>query len=188
MKVGIIGSGYVGLVAAACFAEMGNKVICADVDKNKIKNLKNGVIPIYEPGLKSLVLDNQKRGTLYFTSEIKDVLHESAIVFIAVGTPMGNDGNADLKFVLQVAEDIGKNMSHHVIVVNKSTVPVGTSDLVKQEIQNSLNTRESDLTFDVVSNPEFLKEGAAIEDFMRPEYNFDKLGQVVRIAIRNLKY
>ena len=169
MKVGIIGSGYVGLVAAACFAEMGNKVICVDVDENKIKSLKEGKVPIYEPGIEALVLDNQKKGTLHFTSNIKDALDEATIIFIAVGTPMGDDGSADLKFVLQVAEDIGKQMSHYLVVVDKSTVPVGTADLVKSKIQDTLNNRNSDLTFDVVSNPEFLKEGAAIDDFMRPD-------------------
>ena len=169
MKVGIIGSGYVGLVAAACFAEMGNKVICVDVDQRKITNLKEGKVPIYEPGIEPLVLDNQKKGTLLFTTHIKDALDEATIVFIAVGTPMGDDGSADLKYVLQVAEDIGNNMTQHIIVVDKSTVPVGTADLVKSKIQETLDNRNSDLTFDVVSNPEFLKEGAAIDDFMRPD-------------------
>ena len=169
MKVGIIGSGYVGLVAAACFAEMGNKVICVDVDERKITNLKKGKVPIYEPGIEPLVLDNQKKGTLLFTTNIKDSLDEATIVFIAVGTPMGDDGSADLQYVLQVAEDIGNNMTQHIIVVDKSTVPVGTADLVKSKIQETLDNRDSDLTFDVVSNPEFLKEGAAIDDFMRPD-------------------
>ena len=169
MKVGVIGSGYVGLVAAACFSEMGNKVICVDVDEKKIENLKNGIIPIYEPGIESLVLDNQKKGTLHFTTEIKESLNESEVVFIAVGTPMGDDGSADLKYVLQVAKDIGNNMSHHIVVVDKSTVPVGTADLVKKTIQDTLDAKQSNLTFDVVSNPEFLKEGAAINDFMRPD-------------------
>tara|TARA_Y100000385_G_scaffold47308_1_gene43942 strand:+ start:2988 stop:4307 length:1320 start_codon:yes stop_codon:yes gene_type:complete len=169
MKVGIIGSGYVGLVAAACFAEMGNKVICVDVDQRKITNLKEGKVPIYEPGIEPLVLDNQKKGTLLFTTHIKDALDEATIVFIAVGTPMGSDGSADLKYVLQVAEDIGNNITEHIIIVDKSTVPVGTADLVKSKIQETLDNRNSDLTFDVVSNPEFLKEGAAIDDFMRPD-------------------
>jgi len=169
MKVGIIGSGYVGLVAAACFAEMGNKVICVDVDQRKIRNLKEGKVPIYEPGIEPLVLDNQKKGTLLFTTNIKDSLDEATIVFIAVGTPMGDDGSADLKYVLQVAEDIGNNMKEHIIVVDKSTVPVGTAALVQSKIQETLDDRNSDLTFDVVSNPEFLKEGAAIDDFMRPD-------------------
>ncbi|MGY8987292.1 MAG: UDP-glucose dehydrogenase family protein [Flavobacteriales bacterium] len=169
MKVGIIGSGYVGLVAAACFAEMGNKVICVDVDQKKIENLKKGIVSIYEPGIEQLVLDNQKKGTLHFTTNIKDALDEVKVVFIAVGTPMGDDGSADLKFVLQVAKDIGNEMVHHLVVVDKSTVPVGTADLVEETIQNTLSQRNSNLTFDVVSNPEFLKEGAAIDDFMRPD-------------------
>tara|TARA_B100000683_G_scaffold232983_1_gene235311 strand:- start:260 stop:1579 length:1320 start_codon:yes stop_codon:yes gene_type:complete len=169
MKIGVIGSGYVGLVAAACFAEMGNKVICVDVDDKKISDLKEGKVPIYEPGIESLVFDNQKRGTLFFTTNIIEALDESTIVFIAVGTPMGDDGSADLKYVLQVAEDIGNNMTHHLIVVDKSTVPVGTADLVRDKIQESLNNRDCNLSFDVVSNPEFLKEGAAIDDFMRPD-------------------
>ena len=169
MNVGVIGSGYVGLVSAACFAEMGNKVICVDVDERKITNLNEGNIPIYEPGIEPLVNDNQKKGRLIFTTDIKDALDESSIVFIAVGTPMGADGSADLKYVLQVAEDIGNNMKEHIIVVDKSTVPVGTADLVKSKIQETLDNRDSDLTFDVVSNPEFLKEGAAIDDFMRPD-------------------
>ena len=169
MKIGVIGSGYVGLVAASCFAEMGNKVVCMDVDNRKIENLRKGIVPIYEPGIESLVLDNQKKGTLSFSTKISDVLKESTIVFIAVGTPMGDDGSADLKFVLQVAEDIGNNMLHHIIVVDKSTVPVGTADLVREKIQDTLNRNNSKLTFDVVSNPEFLKEGAAIDDFMRPD-------------------
>ncbi|MAO72349.1 MAG: UDP-glucose 6-dehydrogenase [Flavobacteriales bacterium] len=169
MKVGVIGSGYVGLVAAACFAEMGNKVICVDVDDKKISDLKLGKVPIYEPGIETIVFDNLKKETLFFTTNIKEALDESNIVFIAVGTPMGDDGSADLKYVLKVAEDIGNNMSHHLIVVDKSTVPVGTADLVRDKIQESLNNRDSDLSFDVVSNPEFLKEGAAIDDFMRPD-------------------
>ena len=169
MNIGVIGSGYVGLVSAACFAEMGNKVICVDVDEQKITNLNEGKVPIYEPGIEPLVNDNHKKGRLVFTTHIKDVLDEATIVFIAVGTPMGADGSADLKYVLQVAEDIGNNMKEHIIVVDKSTVPVGTADLVKSKIQETLDNRGSDLTFDVVSNPEFLKEGAAIDDFMRPD-------------------
>ena len=144
MNVGIIGSGYVGLVAAACFSEMGNKVICVDVDEKKINNLKEGKVPIYEPGIEPLVSENQKKGTLIFTTNIKDSLDEATVVFIAVGTPMGDDGSADLRYVLQVAEDIGNNMTQHIIVVNKSTVPVGTADLVKSKIQDTLDNRNSD--------------------------------------------
>jgi UDPglucose 6-dehydrogenase len=169
MKVGIIGSGYVGLVAAACFAEMGNNVICVDIDNKKIDKLKQGEIPIYEPGLTDLVIGNQNRNNLTFTTDINNALADSEVIFIAVGTPMGDDGSADLKYVLQVAQSIGENMTKHLVVVDKSTVPVGTADLVTQTIQNALDLRKSDLTFAVVSNPEFLKEGAAIKDFMHPD-------------------
>lgn len=169
MNISVIGTGYVGLVAAACFSEMGNNVVCVDIDKAKIENLKNGFIPIYEPGLKQLVNDNQIKETLSFTTNINDALSVSDIVFIAVGTPMGEDGSADLKYVLEVAQSIGKLMSRHLTVVDKSTVPIGTAEKVKSAIQEQLNNRNSALTFDVVSNPEFLKEGAAINDFMRPD-------------------
>ena len=169
MKVGIVGSGYVGLVAAACFAEMGNNVVCVDIDDEKINKLKQGEIPIYEPGLADLVIENQKKNNLTFTTNINDVLVVSEVIFIAVGTPMGDDGSADLKYVLQVAQSIGENMTKYLVVVDKSTVPVGTADLVTQTIQNALDLRKSDLTFAVVSNPEFLKEGAAIKDFMHPD-------------------
>ena len=169
MNIGVIGSGYVGLVAAACFAEMGNTVTCVDIDKKKIEALKNGHIPIYEPGLDSLVNNNFSKKRLIFTNDISDALISSQIIFIAVGTPMGDDGSADLQYVLDVARSIGENMSSHIIVVDKSTVPVGTADKVREVIQNSLNLRKSNLTFDVVSNPEFLKEGAAIKDFMQPD-------------------
>jgi UDPglucose 6-dehydrogenase len=169
MNIGIVGSGYVGLVAAACFAEMGNTVTCVDIDNSKINDLKNGEIPIYEPGLDSLVISNTLKKRLLFTIDIKDALNTSDVIFIAVGTPMGNDGSADLQYVLDVANSIGKNMSHQIVVVDKSTVPVGTADKVRNTIQNSLDIRKSNLTFDVVSNPEFLKEGAAINDFMRPD-------------------
>ena len=169
MKVGVIGSGYVGLVAAACFAEMGNTVICVDIDDHKISQLVKGVVPIYEPGLSTLVLDNQKKGTLRFLTNIKEALSSSDILFIAVGTPMGDDGSADLRYVLEVAKSIGKYMTHHLIVVDKSTVPIGTADKVRETIQKELDFRKSKLSFDVVSNPEFLKEGAAIQDFMHPD-------------------
>ena len=169
MKVGIIGSGYVGLVAAACFAEMGNDVVCVDVDQSKIDKLKNGVIPIYEPGLSTLVRDNFAKGSLKFSIDINDTLSVAEVVFIAVGTPMGDDGSADLIYVLQVAQSIGENMQHHLVIVDKSTVPVGTADKVKEKIQSALDVRDSSLTFNVVSNPEFLKEGAAIKDFMHPD-------------------
>ena len=168
MKIGVIGSGYVGLVAAACFAEMGNSVKCIDNNK-KISNLKKGIIPIYEPGLASLVKENQNRKSLDFSTNIKDALFGIDIVFIAVGTPMGEDGSADLQFVLQVANEIGENIINDIIVVNKSTVPIGTAEKVRNTIQNKLDQRNSKIVFDVVSNPEFLKEGAAINDFMHPD-------------------
>ena len=148
---------------------MGNDVICVDVDQNKISKLKDGIIPIYEPGLEVLVKENYKRESLKFTTEINGSLNAAEVVFIAVGTPMGDDGSADLKYVLQVAQSIGENMNHHLVVVDKSTVPIGTADKVKETIQLALDNRNSDLTFDVVSNPEFLKEGAAIKDFMHPD-------------------
>ena len=169
MKVGVIGSGYVGLVAAACFSEMGNTVMCVDIDENKIESLKKGIIPIYEPGLDSLVINNSNKGRLIFSTDINDVLSSSEVVFIAVGTPMGDDGSADLQYVLNVARSIGQNMSHHIVVVDKSTVPIGTAYKVRKTIQDQLDKRDSELTFDVVSNPEFLKEGAAIKDFMHPD-------------------
>ena len=169
MKIGVIGSGYVGLVAAACFAEMGNSVTCVDIDEKKITGLKKGIIPIYEPGLEPLVKNNFENKRLFFTTSINDALKSSKIIFIAVGTPMGEDGSADLQYVLSVAKSIGENMQHHLVVVDKSTVPVGTADKVRLTIQECLDKRESDLSFDVVSNPEFLKEGAAIKDFMHPD-------------------
>ena len=169
MNIGVVGSGYVGLVAAACFAEMGNDVVCVDIDKHKIKQLKKGLVPIYEPGLETLVKENCQKGTLNFTNDITEALSIAEVIFIAVGTPMGDDGSADLQYVLQVAQSIGEHMKHHLVVVDKSTVPIGTADMVKETIQNSLNTRNSNLTFNVVSNPEFLKEGVAIKDFMHPD-------------------
>ena len=169
MKIGIIGSGYVGLVAAACFSEMGNEVTCIDVDIKKIDNLKKGKVPIYEPGLSQLVIDNQNKKTLFFSTDIKLALENTAVVFIAVGTPMGDDGSADMQYVLNVASSIGKNLSDHIVIVNNSTVPIGTAEKVKDVIQKELDERSSSVTFDVVSNPEFLKEGVAISDFMHPD-------------------
>ncbi|MCH9739437.1 MAG: UDP-glucose/GDP-mannose dehydrogenase family protein [Epsilonproteobacteria bacterium] len=169
MKISVIGTGYVGLVSGTCFAEMGNDVICVDIDEKKVASLKEGNVPIYEPGLETMVLENYKKKTLDFTTDIKEALDSSNICFIAVGTPMGEDGSADLQYVLAVAKSIGENMNHHMFVIDKSTVPVGTADKVKEAIQSELDKRNSDLTFDVISNPEFLKEGAAIEDFMKPD-------------------
>ncbi|WOE69028.1 UDP-glucose/GDP-mannose dehydrogenase family protein [Hydrogenimonas thermophila] len=169
MKLSIVGTGYVGLVTGTCFAEMGNSVICVDIDENKIEKLKQGIIPIYEPGLETMVKENYKKGTLQFTTDIKEALEKSDVIFIAVGTPQGEDGSADLQYVLKVAEDIGKYMTHKMIVVDKSTVPVGTADKVKETIQKELDKRGVNIPFEVVSNPEFLKEGSAIEDFMKPD-------------------
>jgi len=169
MKLTMIGSGYVGLVSGACFAEMGNRVACIDIDAQKIENLKKGVVPIYEPGLEILISENVKKNNLSFSSQLEDGLKDTDLVFIAVGTPMGADGSADLKYVLSVAQEIGQKMQAPLVVVDKSTVPVGTADKVRETIQKELDKRNSSLTFDVVSNPEFLKEGAAIEDFMKPD-------------------
>ncbi len=169
MKIAVIGSGYVGLVTGACFSEMGNDVICMDIDAAKIEGLKNGVIPIYEPGLEELVRRNMKEERLCFTCDIKYAVEKSLFCFIAVGTPPGEDGSADLKYVLDVAASIGKYMNGYKIIVDKSTVPVGTSEKVRETIKRELNLRGAAHEFDVVSNPEFLKEGAAIEDFMKPD-------------------
>ena len=169
MKVAMIGTGYVGLVTGTCFAATGNNVICVDVAEQKIENLKKGIIPIYEPGLEQMVKSAQQRGNLKFTTDIKEALKESDICFIAVGTPMGEDGSADLQYVMNAAREIGQYMIHDMYIVDKSTVPVGTGDKVKAVIQEELDKRGVDIDFDVASNPEFLKEGAAIKDFMSPD-------------------
>ena len=169
MRVAVVGTGYVGLVTGTCFAEMGNTVWCVDVDEKKIENLKKGIIPIYEPGLSEMVQRNFEAGSLNFTTDIAEALETSEIAFIAVGTPMGEDGSADLQYVLAVAKSIGTHMEHHMYVIDKSTVPVGTADRVRATIQNELDERKSDLTFDVISNPEFLKEGSAVVDCMKPD-------------------
>ncbi|MGF7118937.1 UDP-glucose dehydrogenase family protein [Methanobacterium oryzae] len=169
MKITVIGTGYVGLVTGTCFSEMGNKVYCIDIDINKVESLKKGIIPIYEPGLEELVIRNYENGDLSFTDELKEGLDNSDICFIAVGTPMGEDGSADLQYVLSAAQEIGQKMSHDMIVVNKSTVPVGTAEKVKNTIINELKKRNVNYDVHVVSNPEFLKEGSAVTDFMRPD-------------------
>ncbi len=169
MNITVIGSGYVGLVSGTCFAEMGNRVTCIDIDSEKIEKLNQGIIPIFEPGLEPMVLKNIKNKNLFFKTELDIALQNCEIAFIAVGTPMGDDGSADLQYVLSVAKSIGQSMQKKLIVVDKSTVPVGTADKVKATIQKELNIRNSDLQFDVVSNPEFLKEGDAINDFMKPD-------------------
>lgn len=169
MKIAIIGTGYVGLVTGACFSQVGNQVWCVDNDLEKINTLNQGQIPIYEPQLEEFVAQGLHTQNLIFTSDIQMVLAQATVVFITVGTPMKDDGSPDLSAVLAVAKEIGQNMSHKLIIVNKSTVPVGTGDTVRREIQSVLDFRESGLTFDVVSNPEFLKEGSAIDDFLRPD-------------------
>lgn len=169
MNLTVIGTGYVGLVSGTCFAEMGNTVTCIDIDEKKIADLKEGIIPIYEPGLEAMVKRNVQNKTLHFSTKLSNHLEKCDVAFIAVGTPMGEDGSADLKYVLQVAQEIGQCMTHPLIVVDKSTVPVGTADKVKNVIQDELDNRNVSLSFDVVSNPEFLKEGDAINDFMKPD-------------------
>jgi len=169
MKIAIVGTGYVGLVSGTCFAEMGAHVTCVDVDTQKIEKLKNGVMPIYEPGLEELVKRNVEYGRLQFTTDLTEVLDDVEVVFSAVGTPPDEDGSADLKYVLAVARQFGQNINKYTILVTKSTVPVGTAKKVKTAIQEELDKRGVDVPFDVASNPEFLKEGAAIKDFMSPD-------------------
>ncbi|MFA6701390.1 MAG: UDP-glucose/GDP-mannose dehydrogenase family protein [Dysgonamonadaceae bacterium] len=170
MKIAVVGTGYVGLVSGACFSEMGTDVTCVDVNVEKIENLKKGIVPIYEPGLKSIVLRNYEADRLHFTTDLPSVLNDMNIVFIAVGTPSDKDGNANLSYVKTVATTIADNLIKPILVVTKSTVPVGTSYMIKELIRKRLNERGlSDLEFDVASNPEFLKEGAAVEDFMSPD-------------------
>ena len=169
MNIAIVGTGYVGLVSGACFAETGVNVTCVDVDEKKVERLKNGEIPIYEPGLDQLVQKNVKAGRLKFTTNLASVLNDQEIVFSAVGTPPDEDGSADLKYVLQVAKTIGENLNRYLVVVTKSTVPVGTARKVRHTIEEELRKRGVDVPFDVASNPEFLKEGNAIKDFMSPD-------------------
>lgn len=169
MKLTMFGTGYVGLVTGTCLADAGHDVICVDIDPVKVSALKEGIIPIHEPGLTPLVIENQKTGTLRFTTSAAEGVDHAEILFIAVGTPSGEDGSADLQYVLAVATTIGQHMQNHKIVVTKSTVPVGTSDKVHAEIGEQLAARDSTLTYDVVSNPEFLKEGAAVADFQKPD-------------------
>lgn len=179
MKIAVVGTGYVGLVAGACFAETGNDVICVDIDENKIERLNNGEIPIYEPGLEDLVVRNRKSGRLQFVTSLEEGVTKSDIIFIAVGTPQDEDGSADLRHVLAVAKGIGQSMNGYKIIVDKSTVPVGTAQKVSEAI-----SQVTDHPFDVVSNPEFLKEGAAIDDFLKPDRvvigsNSDKASKVM---------
>ena len=169
MKLAVVGTGYVGLVTGACFAEMGNHVVCVDVDKDKLTRLNRGEIPIYEPGLEQIVERNFKRGSLEFTDDLKAALDGTQVAMIAVGTPPGEDGSADLRYVLEVAKGLGEHMTDYLVIADKSTVPVGTAEKVEAEVMKAVHSRGADIPFDVVSNPEFLKEGAAVEDFMRPD-------------------
>ena len=169
MRIMVVGSGYVGLVTGACFAESGVNVTCVDLDTNKIKQLKDGIIPIYEPGLEAIVRSNIEKKRLSFSTNLKEGIDGSEVIFIAVGTPPGEDGSADLKHVLNVAREIGRIISKHIVVATKSTVPVGTSEKIRNSIQEELDKRNESIPFDMASNPEFLKEGAAIDDFLKPE-------------------
>ena len=193
MNIAVVGSGYVGLVSGTCFAEMGNHVTCVDIDPVKIEKLKKGIIPIFEPGLEALVLKNVTNKNIDFTTNLSDAISNAKIVFIAVGTPMGDDCSADLQYVLAVAKSIGASMNKEIVVVDKSTVPIGTADKVKAEIQQELDKRNTAVKFHVVSNPEFLKEGAAIDDFMKPDrvvigadttYAFDIMKQLYSPFLR----
>lgn len=169
MKITVFGSGYVGLVTGACLADVGNHVMCMDVDQRKIDQLKQGIIPIYEPGLEEMVKDNQAAGRLSFTTDVEEAVNFGLFQFVAVGTPPDEDGSADLKYVLAVAKSVAEHMNDYKIIVDKSTVPVGTADKVKQTVADTLAQRGQNLEFDVVSNPEFLKEGSALDDFMKPD-------------------
>lgn len=169
MKIAVVGSGYVGLVTGACFAESGVTVVCVDNDAKKIQHLKAGSVPIYEPGLETMIRRNMDKNRLFFTTELKEGIIGSEVIFIAVGTPPGEDGSADLKHVLGVAKEIGVIINEYIVVVTKSTVPVGTSGKIRKAISNELDNRKVNIEFDVASNPEFLKEGAAVDDFLKPE-------------------
>jgi len=169
MKIAIVGTGYVGLVTGACFAEVGIDVTCIDIDQKKIDNLHRGILPIYEPGLEEMVSRNVEKGRLHFSTSLSEAIKGCDVAFIAVGTPPGEDGSADLKYVLAVARGIGENMNSYGVIVTKSTVPVGTAGKVRAEIAQALAKRNATIEFDVASNPEFLKEGAAIDDFLKPD-------------------
>ena len=169
MKIVIVGTGYVGLVTGTCFAEVGIDVTCVDIDVNKIENLKQGIIPIYEPGLEALVVKNVAKGRLHFSISLKESIQGADVAFIAVGTPPGEDGSADLKYVIGVAKEIGENMNGYGVIVTKSTVPVGTAKKVQEAVKKALDARGVIIGYDVASNPEFLKEGAAIDDFLKPD-------------------
>jgi UDPglucose 6-dehydrogenase len=185
MRIVVVGSGYVGLVTGACFAESGVNVTCVDVDKEKIRQLREGAIPIYEPGLEQMIRRNVEKNRLVFTTGLREGLEGAEVIFIAVGTPPGEDGSADLKHVLEVAWEIGRSISGHIVVVTKSTVPAGTSETIRKTIQDELDNRRVTIQFDMASNPEFLKEGAAVEDFLKPErivigIDNEKTGEIMR--------
>jgi UDPglucose 6-dehydrogenase len=169
MKITIVGSGYVGLVTGACFSEVGIEVVCVDINQKKIDDLNKGIIPIFEPGLEEMVTRNMKKSRLSFTTKIAEAIRDSEVLFIAVGTPSDEDGSADLKYVLAVARECGKNMENYLLIVTKSTVPVGTAEKVRKAVEGELNKRNVKFEFDVASNPEFLKEGAAVDDFLKPD-------------------
>ncbi len=185
MKIAVVGTGYVGLVTGTCFAESGVTVTCIDKDKNKINKLKEGSVPIYEPGLESMIRHNVEKRRLFFTGDLKDGIKDAEVIFIAVGTPPGENGSADLNHVVEVAEEIGNVITEHTVIVTKSTVPVGTSGKIRKAIQKQLDKRSLKITFDMASNPEFLKEGAAVDDFLKPErivigIDNEKTGEVMR--------
>lgn len=188
MRIIVVGSGYVGLVTGACFAESGVNVTCVDVDNEKIRQLKEGSIPIYEPGLETMVRNNVDKKRLSFSTDINEVINSSEVIFIAVGTPPGEDGSADLKHVLSVAREIGRVLNHYLVVVTKSTVPVGTSEKIRSVIQAELDKRNVSIPFDMASNPEFLKEGAAIDDFLKPERIVIGVDNIVTREIMNKLY
>lgn len=169
MKIAVIGTGYVGLVSGTCFSELGVRVSCLDIDQKKIDNLNKGILPIWEPGLKDMVDDNMHKGLLSFTSDYAEALKDAEAAFICVGTPPDEDGSADLQYVLAVAHEIGRNISDYIVVVTKSTVPIGTSEKVRKAVADEIAARKVDIKFDVASNPEFLKEGSAVADFMKPD-------------------
>ena len=169
MKIAVVGTGYVGLVTGTCLAEVGIQVTCVDIDENKIAGLKAGIMPIYEPGLEEMVMRNFQKGKLNFSTSLKEAIVDCDVAFIAVGTPPGEDGSADLKYVLGVAKEIGTHMNNYLVLVTKSTVPVGTANLVRATVQQAIQDRNENLEFDVASNPEFLKEGAAVDDFLKPD-------------------
>jgi UDPglucose 6-dehydrogenase len=169
MKISIVGTGYVGLVTGTCFADTGINVTCVDIDQDKIAKLKKGIVPIYEPGLETMIKNNVEKGRLHFSESLKDSLDQTDVVFIAVGTPPGEDGSADLRHVIAVASEIGKHIDHSIVVVTKSTVPIGTAEKVRTAISSELEKRGQDIPFYVASNPEFLKEGSATDDFLKPD-------------------